>query len=204
MFRFLLHIVFVIVLMAPQALAERPYAPPPIGTQITWTDDSGGDSTTRVSEVVASGPDFAIYLYDLRWEDTRSSSYFAEFSGVHIASCASPMPTIEERNTLGNLWPLQTGKELTIGSLQPVTYRVEAPHQHDVSLSDDSGSSYQVTSLSGDRQIDLIVSLALNTAVQLAWTDGSKIEVIDVFRKPGADDPSLVEKLGSCRDLLDR
>ena len=188
---------------APAASAQAGYSPPPVGTQLTWVEGVGEDSRTRVSTVVANGVDFAVYLYDLKWDENQPSSYFAEYSGVHIASCASAQPTQEERNRLRSLWPLQTGRQLTIEAPQSVTYQVGSLEQYTVSQSQGGAeTSYRVTSQSGDRKTDLIISLELNTAVQMAWSDGSKVEAVDVFQGTQQVDGTLGQKIGLCRGLL--
>lgn len=203
MHRLLLQLSFVIVFGAELASAQQSYTPPPVGTQITWSDNTGGDAQTRVSEVVATGPDFAIHLYNLGWDNGRPTSYFAEFSGVHIASCASAMPSREERDRLRALWPLQSGKQLTIDAPQTVIYEVGYAEEYTVSLQEGPTVSYRVTSQMGERKTDVVISLDLNTAVELAWSDGSKVQAIDVFRKSSAGDDTLAQKLGLCRALLE-
>lgn len=202
--RFLIACSLGILVSGVPASADTEYTPPSIGTQITWIEGSGDDRRTRVSTVVANGPDFAVYLYDLNWDDGRPSSYFAEYSGMHIASCASDQPTLVERDRLRAFWPLQTGTELTIEAPDSVTYLVGQAEQHTVSQSIGTAESYKVTSKSGERRMDLTISLELNTAVELAWSDGSKVAAIDVFQQTPLPDNYLAQKIGLCGALLDR
>ena len=202
-----LMLLFGLVLAGDAALAtaQTSYTPPPIGTQLTWSDNSGGEGQTRVSEVVATGPDFAIHLYNLGWDNKRPSSYFAEFSGVHIASCSSAMPSQQERDSLRTLWPLQNGKTTTLDGLVSTTYEVGFAEEYTISQSEGPAVSYRITSKIGEREAAVVISSALNTVVEMAWSDGSKVQAIDVFRKASASaDDTLKQSLGLCRALLDR
>ena len=205
MHRLVLSFALVIIGNAALATAQTSYTPPPIGTQLTWSDNSGGEGQTRVSEVVATGPDFAIHLYNLGWDNKRPSSYFAEFSGVHIASCSSAMPSQQERDSLRTLWPLQNGKTATLDGFVSMTYEVGFAEDYTISQSEGSAVSYRITSKIGKRETAVIISSTLNTVVEMAWSDGSKVQAIDVFRKASASaDDTLKQSLGLCRALLDR
>lgn len=203
MHRLMFQLVFVFVFGAGVATAQQSYTPPPVGTQITWSDNSGGETKTRVSEVVAVGSDFAIHLYNLGWDNGRASSYFAEFSGLHVVSCASVMPSREERDRLRALWPLQSGKTLSLEAPQTLTYEVGYAEEYTVSQSEGSAVAYRVKSRFGDHETGVLISLDLNTTVEMAWSDGAKDRAIDVFRKPSTGDDALDQKLGLCQALLE-
>ncbi|MEL7128255.1 MAG: hypothetical protein AAGK23_01795 [Pseudomonadota bacterium] len=186
------------------AVAERGYVPPPVGTQVTWVTQTDQGSATRVSEVVATGPDFAIYLYDLGWDAEDATSFFAEFSGLHMASCAADMPDANERIKLRSFWPLEAGRSLQIGDEYDSTYIVGEAVQHAVSQSEGPKPARLVTAVVGKSRTDMMLSLEWNTPVALGWGDGSAVDAIEVFT------PSISKSideddrfaLGNCANLL--
>ena len=122
MLRFGISCVLILWYGVGLAMANETYSPPPVGAQITWSVPTDTGTETRVSEVVANGPDFAIYLYDLKWDPDQSWSYFVEFSGLHSSACSAQMPTQEKRQELSALWPLKQGDEIDLEVGSRVSY----------------------------------------------------------------------------------
>lgn len=184
------------------ATAQGTYSPPPVGAQITWSVPTETGSQTRVSEVVASGPDFAIYLYDLK-DSENPWSYFVEFSGLHMSACSARMPTGEERAQLSALWPLQPGAEAKVTSAGPeIVYKIKEQKPYAVSQMDGDESSQLVTKIIGDLETEVTVSLGWKMPVREEWADGRADSVIDVFAPAAPRAPEDGRKLGNCRALL--
>jgi len=194
------------LMLASSAMADSSYEPPEIGTQITWqvpADKEGRDK--RVSKVVARGDDFAIYLYDLYDDVDDPLSYFAEFSGIHVTSCAYQMPSKEERESLRRFWPLQTGSSLKVGSEDTVltTYEVGQRTTHAVSQTDGERPAQYVTAIDGDIRTDVMVSLDWGTSVLIGWNNGENARAIEMFSPIVPEAPANRLALGECAQLLD-
>ncbi|MEO1475472.1 MAG: hypothetical protein AAFS13_03745 [Pseudomonadota bacterium] len=200
-----LGLLFGALLVGALASAQERYSPPPVGTQVTWVTETAEGRTTRVSEVVASGPDFAIHLYDLGWDVDDPISYFAEFSGLHIASCSAPMPVIEERQRLSAFWPLISGASLDLDDQDRSSYVVGSVQEHTVSQLNGSHPAQTVTAYVGDVRTDMTVSLALHTPVSVSLQDGTDERAIEIFNPRLAQGPEDIERsvLGNCASLLD-
>ncbi|MEM7662508.1 MAG: hypothetical protein AAF292_09670 [Pseudomonadota bacterium] len=190
---------------AISASAQDRYVPPPIGTQVTWVTETAQGRTTRVSEVVATGADFAIHLYDLGWDVDNPTSYFAEFSGLHIASCALSMPDLQKRQRLQEFWPLITGEALDLGDEDKSTYVVGARQEHTVSQAGGAHPAQSVTSYVGEVRTDKTVSLELHTPVSVNLQDGTDERAIEIFYQRAVQRTDTIEKsvLGRCASLLD-
>jgi len=189
------------------AAADAEFEPPLVGTQVTWQEpaiDEGRE--TRVSQVVAKGHDFAIYLYDISYDVEKPSSYFAEFSGIHVSSCVDEMPTAVEREKLRNLWPLEPGKSLQIGDPDTIstTYEVGVRTVHAVSQIDGERPAHHVTAIVGDIRTDVMVSLDWGTPVLMGWHNGDNARAIELFSPtlPVSLDSLDVSSLGACAQLL--
>lgn len=186
------------------AVADIDYSPPPVGTQVTWVTETDQGSETRVSEVVATGPDFAIYLYDLGWDANDPTSYFAEFSGLHLKACAADMPSLVERQKLRGFWPLQSGRSIDVSGGEGATYIVGDALEYAVSQMDGPKPAQKVTAVFGDLRTDVTLSLEWHTPVSIGWQDGSGVTAIEVFSplfaKPASEDE--VSVLGNCASLL--
>ncbi|MEL6323433.1 MAG: hypothetical protein AAFQ84_04290, partial [Pseudomonadota bacterium] len=204
MLRLGVSLVFVGLSTTTSAVAERSYSPPPIGTQVTWVTDTAEGRATRVSEVVATGADFAIHLYDLTWDEEAPYNYFAEFAGFHIASCASDMPSTEERLRLQSFWPLQSGRSLSLTDQYNSTYIVGEPIPYTISQIDGTNPAQAVTAVVGDHRTDMTVSLKWHTPVQLNWGDGAGDTAIEVFSPVSTDAADALDltALGNCAALL--
>lgn len=201
--RFIISIIVLLGLTGASALAEVVYSPPPVGTQVTWSEQgSDGVTTTRVSQVVASGPDFAIYLFDLGWDETKPVSYFAEFSGLHIVSCVAEMPSSEERSRLGGLWPLESGSSLSVGGDLNVTYTVAETAEHYIVQAEDPRPAQIVHSEVEGFETDITLSLDWKMPVRMAWPGGLTINAIDVFLPSGSRAADIGDEIGQCATLL--
>lgn len=196
-----------LVLMLGQtgiAYGQDGYAPPPVGTQITWSErGTDGNSQTRVSKVIANGDDFAIYLFDLNWDETEPVSYFAEFSGLHIVPCLAEMPSADERAQLSGLWPFETGRDLQIGEDQPVTYSVGGEAEHVIASSEEVRPAQIVTSTEGTVEIDTTLSIDFGMPIRQVWKDGLVTSAIDIFIPQGSAGGDEEVELGECAALLD-
>ncbi len=193
-------------LLAWSAVADTSYTPPEIGTQITWqvpVIKEGRDK--RVSKVVARGKDFAIYLYDLYNDENDPVSYFAEFSGIHVASCAYEMPSGEVRANLQRFWPLQAGSSLEVGSEDTVLTKYEVGQRttYAVSQIDGERPAQHITTIQGDIRTDVMVSLDWGTPVMLGWENGENARAIEMFSPIVPEAPANRLALGECAQLLD-
>ena len=112
------------VSLVGNAYSQTEYSPPPVGTMVTWSFGNETDRETRLSEVVATGSDFAIFLSDLRLSSESAASYIVEFSGIHVTSCVEEMPSELEREHLSKAWPLKSGDLLEIGDDQSAIYTI--------------------------------------------------------------------------------
>lgn len=189
------------------AAADAGFEPPLVGTQITWQEPGFDEGTeTRVSQVVAKGPDFAIYLYDISYDVAKPASYFAEFSGIHVSSCLDVMPTAAEREDLKKLWPLEPGTSLQVGNDNTLrtTYEVGDRTLHAVSQIDGERPVQYVTAIIGDVRTDVMVSLDWGTPIQMGWNNGDNARAIEMFSPivPVTFDGLDVTSLGACAQLL--
>ncbi|MEM6412850.1 MAG: hypothetical protein AAF683_15105 [Pseudomonadota bacterium] len=187
------------------ASAQGTYVPPPVGTQVTWVTETAEGRTTRVSEVVAVGDDFAIHLYDIGWDVNSSISYFAEFSGLYMASCSLPMPDQEKRRRLREFWPLITGEALDLEDAEKSTFVVGNRQDHTVSQVGGPHPAQTVTSYVGEVRTDTVVSLELHTPLFVNLQDGSDERAIEIFFQQPVQRAERVEDsaLGNCALLFD-
>lgn len=194
-----------IVLSPLPAKPQSAYSPPPVGTQVTWVAETAEGRQTRVSEVVATGRDFAIHLYDLTWDASAPYSYFAEFSGLHLVSCASAMPDPGARARLQGFWPLTSGRSLSMADEYNSTYIVGETRSYALSQADGPKPAQHVTAVVGENRTDFMLSLEWHTPVQVGLADGAGDSAIEVF-SPGfaASSEGLDRRaLGRCASLLD-
>jgi len=195
-------------LFAGAAIADSEYQPPAVGTQITWLEPTReGGRKSRVSKVVAQGDDFAIYLYDISYDVDKPTSYFAEFSGIHISSCGYAMPTAQERESLRKFWPLQPGKSLQIGSEDALqtTYEVGQRTVHAISQIDGERPAQYVSATDGEFRTNVMVSLDWGTPVLMGWDDGENARAIEMFSPTIPAGPLEANRvsLGECAGLLE-
>lgn len=201
------------ILMAGFALADTGYSPPAVGTQITWQEPSyetgaeASASKTRVSQVVAQGKDFAIYIFDIGYDVEKPTSFFAEFSGIHVSSCATEMPSAEERENLQKFWPLETGKFLEIGTEETlvITYEVGPRTVHTISQIEGDRPAQHISVKEGDYSSDVMLSLDWGTPVLRTYGNGDNVRAIELFSPTVAARPSDADRvaLGECAQLLE-
>lgn len=186
------------------AHAQPEYSPPPIGTMITWSFGSEEGRETRLSEVVATGPDYAIFLADLRLSEDSPAAYFAEFSGIHIASCAAKMPSADEREQLSAAWPLTSGEKLTVEGDLEATYTIGKLVSHTLNLIEGPTQARQIKVNYGGIENDITLSMDWNMAVEVKWPDGTGDKALEVV-PPGKERDlrgDLPDMIGNCASLL--
>jgi len=202
MLRFGIVCMLIIGHSADLAMANETYSPPPVGAQITWSVPTDTGTETRVSEVVANGPDFAIYLYDLKWDPEDSGSYFVEFSGLHSSVCAAQMPTQEKRRELSALWPLKQGDEIAFEAESGVAYEIKEPTLHAISQADGTKEAQVIAKHNGNLHTKVTLSLTWKMPVREEWEDGWTINALDVFIPPRPEKAVDAAQLGNCSALL--
>jgi len=185
------------------AMADSDYEPPRVGTQITWRMPTEIGSETRLMEVVANGPDFAIYLFDLRMSPEEPWSYFVEFSGVHSSSCNAEMLSSEERARLNALWPLQPGSETVVEDELEFKYKIDEATRYAVSQQYGNEAAQIMTKTIGDLRTKVTLSQEWNIPVREEWDDGRVESVIDVFIPPRPEQTLIGPQLGNCKALLE-
>ncbi len=201
-----LSLVITGLILASWGFAEPSYKSPEIGTQITWQGQFNKDGRDkRISKVVARGEDFAIYVYDLFNDLEEPLSYFVEFSGIHITSCAYQMPSKRERENLMRFWPLQAGRSVEVGSADTVltTYKAGQRTSYAVSQIDGKRPAQYVTVVDGDIETSVVVSLDWGTTVRFGWDDGENDRAIEMFSPVVPETPANLAALGECAQLLD-
>ena len=195
---------FMMVLGA-HAAAEETYSPPPVGTMVTWSFGNEDARETRISLVVATGDDFAIYLSDLRLDDETPSSYIVEFSGIHVASCAGKMPTRRERDGLASAWPLTSGDIVEMSGTMAATYTIGKLTSHTLNVAEGPTQARHIKASYGGVENDITFSLNWNMPVAIGWPDGTGDRALEVLPPDGAAGirRDLRSALGNCAALLD-
>ena len=184
--------------------AQDEYTPPPLGTMVTWSFGSEGGRETRLSEVVATGPDYAIFQSDLRLSADNPAAYFVEFSGIHITSCAADMPSREQRDRLASAWPLESGDTIEVAGDQLAVYTIGELMNHTLNIAEGPTEARQVKVDYGDIENDIMLSLAWNMAVAVQWPDGTgdrALEIVPPAKSP-APRSDLMRVIGNCAGLL--
>ena len=188
------------------AQAQSDFTPPPIGTMVTWSFGSENERSTRLSEVVANGSDFAIFLSDLRLDADTAASYVVEFSGIHVTSCAQDMPSEAERLALLQAWPLKSGQTIRVAHGQAATYEIGKLTSHTLNAIEGPTQARQIKAIFGSVENDITLSLDWNMAVAVSWPDGSGDRALEVVPPQGA--PSrprdISRAIGNCASLLSK
>lgn len=195
-----------LVVFDSPVFADDEYLPPQVGTMVTWSFGTEDERETRISEVVATGSDFAIYLSDLRMDDKQPSSYFVEFSGIHIASCADDLPTADQRARLAETWPLTTGDMVDVEGAFTATYTIGEVESYTLNAAEGPSDARHISADYGSVENDITFSLVWNMPVAISWPDGTGDKALEVL--PPADSSqsleNLRESLGNCAALLDK
>lgn len=184
------------------AFAEGGYTPPPVGAQITWSVPTDTGTETRVSEVVANGPDFAIYLYDMKWNADNPWAYFVEFSGLHASACNLEMPTPEERRQLNSLWPLRPGTEIAVEAEFQTVYKVNNPVSYTKAQLNGDRAAQSITKVIGERSSQVTLSHQWKMPVSEEWEDGWVMNALDVFIPALPERAIDISELGHCGSLF--
>ncbi|MGB3627407.1 MAG: hypothetical protein WA989_16360 [Henriciella sp.] len=190
--------------IAQVSFAQSAYDTMEPGTLISWSFEFEETSFTRLSEVVASGPDFVIYQPDLKYKPTSAESYVVEFSGVHAQSCNEPLPDDADRQALQSLWPLTSGASASVRSgAVPARYRVQAADHADfIGSRGWPGEATWVEGQIGDAELKLLVSQDYGMHIGVEWVAGGSGRVLEVIEpeNPVTDDEART--LGNCSVLL--
>lgn len=185
------------------------YTPPAIGTELNWRYEYEGEVELAKTEVIATGPDFAIHQ-DIDSTGEGYENYFVEFSGIDFKGCVDDMMSRQDRQALAAAWPLKAGTVLEFG-------------EHTLSIADAppyklGGAEIPVFSIEIDYKDPdspndtFLFSKNLMTVVGNTWGAGGKdraysvqhndVQTIEIKSgysiKMGFD----VTKLESCADLL--
>ena len=195
-----------IILAGANAAAEDAYSPPPVGTMVTWSFGNEAERETRISLVVATGEDYAIYLSDLRLSDENPSAYFAEFSGIHLTSCAADMPSERERERLASAWPMTSGDTVEVSGSLAATYTIGKLTSHTLNVSEGPTQARNIKANYGDIENDITFSLIWNMPVVIGWQDGTGDRVLEVLPPNGDAEirSDLSNALGYCAALLNK
>ena len=187
------------------AYADDPYSPPPVGTMVTWSFGNSADRETRISEVVAVGDDFVIYLSDLRLSEDNPSSYLVEFSGIHVISCAGAMPGKKTREALASIWPLQPGGTVEVADEFLTTYTIGELTSHTVNVTEGPQEARRIKASYGDVENEITFSLSWNMPVAIGWSDGTgdkALEVVPPLENKGVSS-DIFDAIGNCATLLE-
>ena len=172
---------------------------------MTWSFGNENQRETRISLVVATGEDYAIYLSDLRLSDDNPSAYIAEFSGIHLTSCAGDMPTPDEREGLASVWPMTSGDTIEVSGPLSATYTIGKLTSHTLNVSEGPTQARFIKASYGDVENDITFSLNWNMPVAIGWQDGTGDRVLEVLPPTGDAEirSDLGSALGNCAALLD-
>ncbi len=190
---------------ATPSWAQDAYAPPPVGALFTWSFTAEGATATRVSEVVAVGEDFAIFLADISLDDDAPFNYFAEFSGVHAVGCGEEMPPLDVRARLADLWPASPGKVVSFSQGPDVfIYSVEAPVNFSFAGMSEAMSAVRLEATRSGRNHDIVLSTQWGASVAIDWGEGVSDVALSVTKPAQPTEPpaALSQKLGRCSTLL--
>lgn len=181
--------------LAPAAAGDGRFTPPQAGSLVTWAIERDGERETRAALVVASGADFTLYLDDIRTAGDQPEHYTVEFSGVYAIGCTEPMPSMDIRDTLATLWPLQEGN--FAGALDDLIYSVGAPL-------DQTGERYALEVEHAGRTLAYELTVSPSMLSRLTWPDGTAARVLSVEppAEPGGARVPRLDQLGRCADLF--
>ncbi|MEQ9315054.1 MAG: hypothetical protein RLN72_04325 [Henriciella sp.] len=191
---------------ATVSFAQPDYKPLKPGTLISWSFEFDETSFSRLSEIVASGPDFVIYQPDLKYKPNSAASYMVEFSGVHAQTCSEPLPDQDDRRALQSLWPLMPGATASVRTgAVPARYQVRTADQAELIAGGRlPGEAMWVDGQVGDAELKLLVSKDLGLPIAIEWDAGGSGHVLDVI-EPNMPPDTQAEPptLGYCAGLLD-
>ena len=191
-------------MMILAASAQSEYTPPPVGTMVTWSFGNDDGRETRISEVVATGSDFVIYLSDLRLNENNPASYLVEFSGLHVASCAGDLPSEDERERLAAAWPLVDGETVEIAGNGGAVYTIGRLISHTLNAAEGPMQAREIKASYGSVTNDITLSLNWNIPVAVGWADGTGDKALEVMSPTQGLSPKtdLGSVLGQCAGLL--
>lgn len=150
------------------------YSAPPVGTEFNWEYAFESDLTEAVVKVVATGPDFAVFLED---ENTA----FVEFSGLDFVGCDDDMPSAEIRAALKAAWPLKPGAVIPSHS---ATLTIEEASEYRLGSDNEPVMwvNYDYTE-NGTKDDEYAVSTRLNSVVRYKWGEGGDDRLNSVTQK---------------------
>lgn len=194
-----------VLVMAGLSFAQSASELPKPGTLISWRFEFDGAPSTRLSEIIASGPDFVIYQPDLKYEPTSAASYIVEFSGIHAQSCGEPLPDAADRQALRSMWPLQPGASATVRKgAAPSKYSVGTSQRFDfISGTSLESAVMRVDGQVGGAEFELFVSPDFGMPIGIDWAAGGKGRVLEIIEPKTAFPAAPQQKnLGNCASLL--
>lgn len=200
-----ISLLFGLVLVGMNAHGDDHYAPPPVGTLVTWSFGNSGERETRLSKVVAVGDDFVIYHSDLRLSEASASSYFVEFSGIHRRSCAQAMPDNSTRTSLASIWPMKSGDTIEFADEFTTTYTIGDLTSHTLNVVEGPTEARHIKAIYGNIENDITFSLNWHMPVAIGWPDGTgdkALEVVLPVESTGVSS-DLFDAIGNCATLLE-
>ena len=190
---------------------DNGFQPPKVGTQLNWTYKSDDGIEKDIYTVVAKGPDFVIFRYEVEGE----TEYSAEFSGIGFAGCGyGEMPARLERAKLFSAWPPNPGDVFRFNGSDIIV--VNAPSS-ELNVMDEAVFWFEeknedFTEEDGMNDSKLASSLEHGTVIEIDWGNGDHDWVVsieqpetDVFEiQPGYETivGLNVTQLGDCAALL--
>lgn len=150
------------------------YSAPPVGTEFNWEYAFDDDITKALVQVVATGPDFAVFL-------EKDSTAFVEFSGLDFVGCDEDMPSAEIRAALKAAWPLKPG---TVIPSHAATLTIEEASEYRLGSDNEPVMwvNYDYTE-DGTKDDEFAVSTRLNSVVRHKWGEDGDDRLKSVTEK---------------------
>lgn len=174
------------------------------GSITYWASSYDGSVERFQEQVLAQGDGFKLYKMHDDYLIGEPSDYYALFSGIFYAGCDQELPTAEERARIKELYPLETGKSVEIGSPDLIKIEVEAAtemflmgqtwpaHKIKIDYQGEDASQENITVLD---QVPL--------TVRVDWEEDSQDTLVLVTsptpQSPAPLDPDLI---ANCASLL--
>lgn len=190
------------------------YTPPPLGLHLDmiYKDLDYGDNIRQDDTIVAIGEDFAIhrsrgyvsfFSTSVDWED-----YYAEFAGYYVHFCSDELPSSETRQAAMDLWPLEPGKSVELGT-DDYTWRYEVLEVSETNIGTEPKAVYIVKGT----DLDDAEGYSETASISTEWNSyiGAKYDVWGedfttraiVPERPFRMTDDIREQLGYCAALLD-
>jgi len=174
------------------------------GSKLFWVSAYDGGTDRFYETLIAQGDDFQIFRNDGEWSEGGVADHFAVFSGLHVTSCDSDMPSLEDRQKLAEFWPLQPGETVTIDSDDGAEYKVGDAREFFL-----MGKSWPAHSVSGTyfgdepSEDSLIILADMALTVSIRWEDlGLDTATLITPSTSVASTPIDTDLIGNCASLL--